>query len=164
VPPDRGDVRLYIFDADGTLRRTRVAEQPCPRAPDEWELLPGVADRLRSLRWGTDGALVGVASNQDQVGYGLLSEEMAHLLLMAMIESATGYRPPDAAVVLCPHRPDAQCACRKPGPGMLTRILDFYGVAPEHTLFVGDAPADAEAARRAGVRFTWARDFFDQRS
>jgi D-glycero-D-manno-heptose 1,7-bisphosphate phosphatase len=155
-----GDVRLYIFDADGTLRRTRVAGQPCPRAPDEWELIPGVAERLRAIRWGAGGALVGVASNQDQVGYGHLTQRMAHRLLMAMVEAATGYRPPEQAVVLCPHRLDVRCACRKPGAAMLERILDFYGLAPAHALFVGDAPADAEAARRAGVRFVWAHDFF----
>jgi D-glycero-D-manno-heptose 1,7-bisphosphate phosphatase len=157
-----GDVRLYIFDADGTLRRTCIPGQPCPRAPSEWELIPGVAERLRAVRWGPGGTFVGVASNQDQVGYGHLSEEMAHRLLMAMIERATGYRPPAAAIALCPHRLDVPCECRKPGTAMLTHILKFYRVAPSQTVFVGDAPADAEAARRAGVRFVWAHDYFDR--
>jgi D-glycero-D-manno-heptose 1,7-bisphosphate phosphatase len=157
-----GTVRLYIFDADGTLRRTRVPGQPCPRAPDEWELIPGVAEQLHTMRWGPDGAFVGVASNQDQVGYGHLSEAMAHRLLMAMIERATGHRPPDAAIALCPHRLEVRCDCRKPGSAMLTRILEFYRIAPSEAVFVGDAPADAEAARRAGVRFVWAHDFFDR--
>jgi D-glycero-D-manno-heptose 1,7-bisphosphate phosphatase len=158
------DVHLYIFDADGTLRRTRVPGQPCPRAPEEWELLPGVAERLRGIRWGPGGSLLGVASNQDQVGYGHLTREMAHRLLMDTIESAAGYRPPEEAVMLCPHRLEVDCVCRKPGSAMITRILEYYDVAPSHALFVGDAPADAEAARRAGVRFAWAHDFFDHRS
>src|SRR5689334_11626787 len=37
--------RLFIFDADDTLRHTLVPGQPSPRAADEWELLPGVAER-----------------------------------------------------------------------------------------------------------------------
>jgi D-glycero-D-manno-heptose 1,7-bisphosphate phosphatase len=160
----QGEIRLFIFDADGTLRRTRIPGQPCPRAPGEWELLPGVAERLRAIRWGVDGALLGVASNQDQVGYGHLTQAMAHRLLMDTIESAAGYRPPSEAVVLCPHRLDVACECRKPGHAMLTRIMEYYGVSPRSALFVGDSPNDAEAARRAGVRFTWAHEFFDHRS
>lgn len=154
-------VRLFIFDADNTLRRTRVAGRPCPRAPDEWELLPGVAERLRKIEWGGSGALLGVASNQDQVGYGHLTFDAAHTLLMDMVWAASGHTPPREAVQLCPHALDVPCECRKPEPGMLLRIMRLYGVAPDRTLFIGDAPGDEEAARRAGVPFTWARDFFE---
>ena len=41
----------------------------------------------------------------------------------------------------------------KPDPRGLRRALDALGVAPAQTLFVGDADADAEAARRAGTHF-----------
>jgi phosphoglycolate phosphatase-like HAD superfamily hydrolase len=34
------------------------------------------------------------------------------------------------------------------------------GAAPGETLFVGDTEIDREAARRAGVSFVWAWDFF----
>ncbi|MBX6331180.1 MAG: HAD-IIIA family hydrolase [Gemmatimonadaceae bacterium] len=160
MPRDASPIRLYLFDADDTLRRTRVPRQPSPRAPGEWELLPGVAARLRAMPWGPHDLLLGVASNQDQVGYGLVTVRAAHQLLMDMIQAATGIAPPAEAVTLCPHRLETPCACRKPAAGMLLRIMTFYGVSPEETLFVGNAPTDHEAARRAGTRFAWARDFF----
>ena len=37
---------LIVFDADGTLRRTVVPDQPCPRAAGEWILMPGVREVL----------------------------------------------------------------------------------------------------------------------
>lgn len=40
----------------------------------------------------------------------------------------------------------------KPAPDVVLRTLTEFGVAPEEVLFVGDAPADMEAGRRAGVR------------
>jgi phosphoglycolate phosphatase-like HAD superfamily hydrolase len=43
---------------------------------------------------------------------------------------------------------------------MLLRILEQSGVAADQALFVGDSEADMEAAKRAGVRFSWAEDFF----
>ncbi|HEX6533322.1 MAG TPA: HAD-IIIA family hydrolase [Gemmatimonadaceae bacterium] len=152
-------MRLYIFDADDTLRRTLVPGQPSPRAPEEWELLPGVAKRLRRIRWGED-AVLGIASNQDQVGYGHVDLSVAHRLLVDLAEAASGWRPPAEAVVLCPHRLDEPCECRKPEAGMLRRILSYYGIPADRALFVGDAETDRDAARRAGVPFLPARDFF----
>lgn len=160
MPREPVAARLYIFDADDTLRRTLVPGQPCPRASGEWELLPGVAERLRAIPWGR-AARLGIASNQDQVGYGLLSEAVARRLLMEMAEAAAGHRPPPEAVQLCPHRLEVPCPCRKPGGAMLERIMAYYGVPRAATLFVGNAATDEEAARRAGVSFVWAHDFFE---
>lgn len=157
-------VRLWIFDADGTLRRTTVPGQPCPRGPGEWELLPGVRERLAALNSAPERLRIGVASNQDQVGYGLLSEVTARHLLGDMIALALGPRDADVRVELCPHTPEAACDCRKPAPGMLRAIMDHFGVPPGDTLFVGNAPTDREAAARAGVGFAWSWEFFGRHS
>jgi D-glycero-D-manno-heptose 1,7-bisphosphate phosphatase len=156
LPPG---VRLVIFDADNTLRRTTAAGKPCPHGLDEWELLPGVRETLARLDW-AGGVRLGVASNQDQVAYGHLTLAMARRLLRDMVSAATGRAPVDACIQLCPHALEVPCDCRKPAPGMLLRIMADVGASPAETLFVGDAATDAEAARRAGVAFTWAADFF----
>lgn len=152
--------RLYIFDADGTLRRTRVAGQPCPHAADEWELLPDVRARLRQL---PSSALFAVASNQDHVGYGHLSYELAHQLLTVMIETASDRPVIPAAVQLCPHRLEQPCDCRKPAPGLLYRALAAYSMPPEAALFVGDQASDAACAAAAAVPFAFAHHFFHRR-
>jgi D-glycero-D-manno-heptose 1,7-bisphosphate phosphatase len=59
---------------------------------------------------------------------------------------------------------DIECDCRKPSPGMLLRIMEHYGIAPEKTVFVGNDPSDYEAAKRAGVNFVWAANLFRQTS
>lgn len=153
-------VRLVIFDADGTLRRTTIAGQPCPHAEHEWELLPGVRECLTTIDWRGDRLAVGVASNQDHIGYGLVDAEVAHRLLRDMIDAATAGAVRDPEIRCCPHRLEESCGCRKPAPGMLVDIMRAHGVAPEDTLFVGDSPVDAGAAAAAAVRFVWAGDFF----
>jgi D-glycero-D-manno-heptose 1,7-bisphosphate phosphatase len=153
-------VRLVIFDADGTLRRTLVPGLPCPHAQDQWELLPGVRECLTAIDWRARNLRVGVASNQDHVGYGLIDDTLARSLLRAAIDAATDNAAPDPVIRLCPHRLEEPCTCRKPAPGMLLDIMREVGASPAATLFVGDTPTDAEAARRAGVRFAWANEFF----
>src|SRR4051812_30620161 len=153
-------VRLYVFDADGTLRRTTVPGLPCPNAPGEWELIPGVRERLARISWGGGGAHFGGATNQGGVGGGYLSLERARALLVEMVVEAFGVTPPQGSIEICPHAPHKGCACRKPEPLMLERLMRRFGVTKEETLFVGDMERDEEAARRAGTRFKWAGDFF----
>jgi D-glycero-D-manno-heptose 1,7-bisphosphate phosphatase len=153
-------VRLVIFDADDTLRRTLIPGQPCPCAPDEWELLPGVRERLALVDWRRSDLLVGIASNQDWVGYGRVTQSMSERLLRDAIVSATSGQIREPLVRLCPHVPEAQCRCRKPEPGMLLDLMRDAGATPNETLYVGNAEVDAEAARRAGVRFRWAAEVF----
>ena len=152
-------VRLYIFDADGTLRRTTVEGLPCPNRPGEWELIPGVRERLAEIDWCK--ARFGVASNQGGVGLGYLSLAAARRLLEDMVVEAFGVRaPPPGSVELCPHAPHLGCPCRKPRPLMLRRLMRRFRASRGETLFVGDMERDREAARRAGVPFLWAHEFF----
>lgn len=155
-------VKLYLFDADGTLRRTTVEGQVCPNKPGEWEIIPGVRERLSKITWGEGGARFGIASNQGGVGLGYFSYEMAYGLLADMVVEAFNIsRPvPPGSIEVCPHAPHANCPCRKPKPLMLVRLMHRFGARRDETLFVGDMDRDQEAARRARVRFLWANEFF----
>ncbi len=159
----KNSFKLYIFDADGTLRRTTVKGQPCPNKAGEWELMPGVRERLAEIDWRRGEAQFGVASNQGGVGVGYLRFEVAYQLLYEMAEAAFGMKPPEGSIEICPHAPSEGCACRKPEPEMLLRLMRRFDADESQTLFVGDMEKDAEAARRAGVSFMWAREFFGWR-
>ena len=155
--------KLFIFDADDTLRHTTSPGQPCPRRPGEWVLLPGVRELLGRIRWNrAESPRLGIASNQDQVAYGHLTLIMARDLLRDLARSAADFEPPDPALQLCPHALEVDCACRKPRPGMLRAIMSHYRIGPKGTLFVGNHEIDREAALRAGTAFTWSTDFFGQ--
>jgi D-glycero-D-manno-heptose 1,7-bisphosphate phosphatase len=151
-------IRLLVFDADGTLRRTTVPGQPCPNAPHEWELIAGVREQLAVIDW--DRIAFGLCSNQGGVGMGLLSALVARTMLEQLALDATGRSWPEEAVQMCPHAPRAGCRCRKPEPEMLRRIMRHYHAEADETLYVGDLESDERTAERAGVRFTYAARFF----
>ncbi len=162
------EYRLIIFDADGTLRYCTVRGQPCPNRDGEWELYPGVAEKLSEFRWASPGdgpgTGYGIASNQGGVGVGYFSGETAMELLEDTFRQAFGFSPAGGTVEICPHAPRSGCDCRKPAAGMLVRLMDLYGVEPSEVLFVGDREADRAAAENAGCDFQWAKDFFDRDS
>jgi D-glycero-D-manno-heptose 1,7-bisphosphate phosphatase len=156
---------LIIFDADGTLRRCTVPGQVCPNADDQWELLPGVKEKLFSIRWGAPGrgrVAFSIASNQAGISKGYLTVDTAYRLLADTATAAVGFRPIEGSIRFCPHGKGEGCACRKPGALMLEQLMEFWGVEPEQTLFVGDMDSDRQAAENAGCEFKWAREFFDK--
>ena len=153
-------VRLFIFDADGTLRWSLPPGRRYPLDHGEWRLMPGVAARLRAIPWSPRGPWLAIASNQNGVAAGELSEEMARALLGEMLEAAIGRVPDGTRIEICICDERIGCDCRKPAPGLLLRLLAHFGVPPAEALFVGDLDSDAEAARRAGVAFMRAQDFF----
>lgn len=151
---------LYIFDKDRTL----IA--PCGDRPantvDEQSLLPGVAERCAQLH--ADGHNLAVASNQGGVAFGFINNDEAKALVVhaASLIGTKDY-------TYCPHHPDGTdpvfgtaCDCRKPAPGMLLQLMLRNGVAWSDTIFIGDQESDLQAAEAAGVRFEWAKDFFDE--
>jgi D-glycero-D-manno-heptose 1,7-bisphosphate phosphatase len=119
-----------------------------------------VRETLAGLDWGGEGHRLGIASNQDGVALGDLSRAMARRLLREMVSAAIGFVPGHAAIEFCTCTALAGCPRHKPAPGMLLRILRRFRAEPADALFVGDLDIDREAARRAGVAFEWAGEFF----
>lgn len=146
--------KLFIFDKDGTLVRF-LGSRPA-NTPGEQVLLPGVADKISTLR--EQGHAIALASNQGGVELGFISHEQADLL---MRDCATKIGGADAWVY-CPHFTQP-CECRKPKPGMLVHLMQCLGFAPADTVMVGDQPSDQRAAEAAGVQFILASDFMEQR-
>jgi D-glycero-D-manno-heptose 1,7-bisphosphate phosphatase len=154
---------LLLFDADGTLRRCTVPGQPCPNKPGEWELLPNVRETLAVYNWQTTWCAV--ISNQGGIGLGYLEEAMAMFLLQETLTVATGHPVLPHQVWLCPHAPQAGCACRKPAPLLLERAqLSMHNQGwphgHQHVLYIGDQESDRDAAERAAIDFCYAHVFF----
>jgi HAD superfamily hydrolase (TIGR01662 family) len=152
-------LKLFIFDADGTLRRTTVPGQPTPHRGDQWELLPNVREKLQQIRSRREDVILAIASNQGGVELGYLPKKQARKLLNDLYRELTGKRAAKGMIQLCPdfNRPSD---CRKPKPGMLQKIMEQARVSRSQTLFVGDSEDDRMTAENAGVRFMWAKNFF----
>ncbi|MDD9873366.1 MAG: HAD family hydrolase [Deltaproteobacteria bacterium] len=137
----------YIFlDRDGTL----VRDTGYPHRPEECELLPGVAEGLRQLA--AAGWRFAIVTNQSGIGRGYFGESAYRAFQRRLLAELAAQGVEIAGSFFCPHRPDAGCACRKPAPGLLYRARAQLGATLGRSWLIGDRPADAEAALRAGCR------------
>jgi len=154
------DIRLVIFDADGTLRRMKSGENRAPLNNDEWELMPGIKEAIENIRHQT--ITFGIASNQSCVGRGEIKNYQAHVMLNRLarkLNLAIDIEGP--CIQMCPHLPGT-CSCRKPEPGMIYAIMMFWEVAPRETLFIGDSLSDRKAAENSKCRFMFTKDFLEK--
>lgn len=138
---------LVILDRDGVINRD---SREFVKSSEEWVPLPGSIEAIAELSRG--GFTVAVASNQSGLARGLFDRRALrsmHRKLRRLVAAAGGRVD---RIVVCPHAPDDGCACRKPKPELLHRLLRHYGATATGVPVIGDSLRDLQAARAAGAR------------
>ncbi|SFM59692.1 D-glycero-alpha-D-manno-heptose-1,7-bisphosphate 7-phosphatase [Thermodesulforhabdus norvegica] len=139
--------KTIFLDRDGVINEDR---EYYVKRPDEFVLYPEAATALRLfLQLGFQLIII---SNQSGLGRGIISWDNFQKIHNIMIKRLSFYGCPPAAVFYCPHRPEDNCFCRKPRPGMLVEAISNFDIPSLECFFIGDRKTDMEAATQAGCR------------
>lgn len=138
-------MKLVILDRDGTIGEER-AEHGDPM--QVWQPLPGALEAIAKLNH--DGWHVVVASNQGGLGRGVYEMAVLNTLQTRMYKLLAAVGARVDALFFCPHAPDENCQCRKPGSGLFAQIGERYGIELRGIPAVGDSVDDVLAAVAAG--------------
>ena len=57
-----------------------------------------------------------------------------------------------AKVYYCPHKPEDNCDCRKPQPGLFKQAIKDFNIDVNESVAIGDKLTDLEAAHNAGIK------------
>ena len=137
--------RIIILDRDGVINHD---SPDYIKSPEEWLPIDGSLAAIAEMN--RLGYLVFVATNQSGIGrnlFSLATLQQIHQKMESAVQAAGGRL---SGIYFCPHRPDANCECRKPRPGLIRQIEQFPGVSVAGQYFVGDSTKDIQAARAAG--------------
>ena len=140
-------LKAIFFDRDGVINKPIIRDGSIssPRAFAEFEIYSDFVEMHGELRG--ENLLMFVVSNQPDVQRKLLLEsELA--LMTETLQEKFGF----TEIQHCPHSDEAKCECRKPKPGMITKMLKKYGIAPEQALILGDSEKDILAGKAALVK------------
>ena len=137
-------VTVFV-DRDGVLVRDRP---DYVKGWGEVEIVPGALAALARLR--SAGVRIFVATNQSAVGRGIVRRETVDDIHGRLARIAEAHGAPIDGFLVCPHRPDEGCACRKPKPGLLLQAQRERGFDLSTAYMVGDQASDALAALAAG--------------
>ncbi|MCX6570988.1 MAG: D-glycero-beta-D-manno-heptose 1,7-bisphosphate 7-phosphatase [Candidatus Aminicenantes bacterium] len=136
-----------FLDRDGVINRDR---SDYVKSWEEFEFLPGVLEAFRVLALGLHQVVV--ISNQSCIGRGLVGRAMVDEIHACMTEAVRRSGGRIDAVYYCPHRPDEDCPCRKPRPGLILKAARELDIDLAASWLVGDDLRDLETAKAAGVR------------
>lgn len=134
-------LQAILLDRDGVINRERADYVKCW---EELDILPGALAALRRLA--AVPVPICVVTNQSAIGRKLVAAQTVdaiHRRLAARVAAQGGRID---AFFVCPHHPDAGCACRKPQPGLLLQAAQRFGLDLRRCILVGDSFTDHLAA------------------
>lgn len=140
-------MKLVILDRDGVIN---TDSDQFIKTPDEWKPIPGSLEAIARLTH--SGFRVVVCSNQSGVGRGLLDMAALNAINDKMYKALAPFGGRIDALFYCPHPAEANCACRKPRPGMFEDIAKRFNVALAGVPSVGDSLRDMQASAAAGCQ------------
>ena len=142
-------VKAVFLDRDGVINRD---SPDYIKSWSEFEFLPGSLEAMRLLT-GRGYRLI-LITNQSIINRGMVPLEVVtdmHQRLRRAV-ARDGGRIED--IFFCPHRPDENCACRKPEPGLIRQAVQRYDIDPAGTIMIGDSAKDILCGRNAGCGAT----------
>jgi len=144
--------RAIFMDRDGTV----CDEVGYVNHVSRSRLLPRSAEAVRLVN--DAGLLAVLVTNQSGVARGLFDEALVASVHRQLAGSLAAAGARLDAFYFCPHHPRegqppyrADCDCRKPRPGMLTRAAREHDIDLDASWMIGDSLVDLEAGAAAGA-------------
>jgi D-glycero-D-manno-heptose 1,7-bisphosphate phosphatase len=134
-----------FVDRDGTLN----PDLRYLKDADRLELFRGVGQALRLVR--EHGELVVCVTNQSGIDRGLYAAEDVERIHQRLNELLGRAGARIDAFYYCPHAPERNCACRKPGIALFERARAELGLDLATSAIVGDRLMDVQAGRALGL-------------
>ncbi|MDR0224958.1 MAG: HAD-IIIA family hydrolase [Burkholderiaceae bacterium] len=143
-------MKIAILDRDGTLNP--MGEEGFIASADAWKALPGALEAVALLN--RAGWHVVVATNQPGLGRGLFDVTELNAIHTKMHREMAAAGGRVDAVFYCPHAPDEECGCRKPGTALFEQIAERFGVEGAQLWVIGSCVAHLQAGAAMGARLS----------
>ena len=95
------------------------------------------------------GFLIIVITNQSVINRQIITikelEEIHSTIQKFLMKSNTSIDK----FYFCPHRPDENCDCRKPKPGLILQAINEFSIDVSKSWMIGDSKTDIQAGEKA---------------
>jgi D-glycero-D-manno-heptose 1,7-bisphosphate phosphatase len=135
-----------FLDRDGVIIENR------PHYVRSWqdvEFIPGSLQAI--VRASALPYKIVIITNQAGIAKGLIAPTIAEEInrcLIHIIQQAGGRVD---GLYMCPHKPEDDCDCRKPRPGLLIQASQALHIYLSSSILIGDNLSDLQAGQAAGI-------------
>jgi len=139
-------IKLVMLDRDGTINK-RIHNNYLLKTQDI--IRPVDFDSLIKIH--NSNIIISIVSNQPCISKKIITYSEVVLLTQFLLRPI--FELSEESIFICPHQENEGCNCRKPKPGLIFKCLEYFGISPTQSIFVGDTEKDATAASESGVQF-----------
>lgn len=139
--------KAIFLDRDGVINKDKSTYV---KTVSELEIFSDVAKSIKKLK--DAGFLVIVITNQSAINRGLTNHDNVNDIHTNIQEYFQKNGTFIDKFYYCPHRPDENCSCRKPKPGLLLKAAGDLNLDLNSSWMIGDSDSDIEAAKSAGCK------------
>jgi D-glycero-D-manno-heptose 1,7-bisphosphate phosphatase len=137
--------KIIFLDRDGVINHD---SHDYIKSWAEFKFIEGSLKALQLLN--QNGFTVILITNQSIINRNMVpltTLNDIHDRLKAEVKAKGGFI---TEIFFCRHRPDENCDCRKPKPGLIFKAQAKYDIDLSATIMMGDSAKDIECARKAG--------------
>ena len=139
--------KAVFLDRDGVLNKNR---DDYVKSTKELEIFSNIGKEILKLKM--KGSLIIVITNQSVINREIITirelEEIHSTIQKFLMKSKTSIDK----FYFCPHRPDENCDCRKPKPGLILQAINEFSIDASKSWMVGDSKTDIQAGEKAGCK------------
>lgn len=136
-----------FLDRDGTINKKRSDYVKSIR---EFIFLPNSQKAI--CEFNKLGYYVVIITNQSVVNRGIINKNQLNKIHNHMIKEIQLKKGKIKKIYFCPHRPDEDCVCRKPKPGLLLQAIKDFRIDIASSWLIGDSESDIETANFVGLK------------
>ncbi|MFK7827593.1 MAG: bifunctional histidinol-phosphatase/imidazoleglycerol-phosphate dehydratase HisB [Oligoflexales bacterium] len=140
--------KLLFIDRDGTIVKEPFDEQV--DSLEKISLLPEVIPSLRKLKMANYSLIM--VTNQDGLGTTSFPQKDFDLCQNFILELLSSQGITFDDVLICPHKPEDACSCRKPATTLVSYYLRLEGVDWSQSYVIGDRESDLQLAKNMGIK------------
>ena len=138
--------RAVFLDRDGTINRDEVYLSDVRKL----YVFLNSSKVIRLLS--RAGFKIIVVSNQSGIGRRIIKRGELRTINRRLIEILAKRGVKIDAFYICTHRPDENCNCRKPRPGLIKKAARDFNLDLSRSYIIGDKLSDVETKEKAGLR------------
>lgn len=136
-----------FLDRDGVLIENR------PNYVRDWSQVKIIPEAINALSLAPlKKYKVVIVTNQSVIGRGLILLETAQEINQRLLNLIRDHGGQIDGIYMCPHKPEDDCSCRKPLPGLLLQAAKDLSLDLQRSWMIGDAWSDIQAGEAAGLR------------
>jgi len=141
-------LKIIFLDRDGVVN----LDNHYVHKKEDFLFINGVFKNLKKLNG--IGYEIIIITNQSGIGRGYFNSSDFYKLNQWMLKKFKENDVNILDVFFCPHKPEDNCNCRKPKPGLFKIAAKKYDIDKYNSWMIGDKEDDITAANIFGIRNT----------